>query len=109
MESAICWLDSLFGSWRVLVDRDEVVPGWTDMHIRDHCKYLGFMVGPGRKNNSWHAPFKKIGERVEAWSHMPLGLFWDARIYNMFMLPTLGYVAQLEPPPKWLGEELART
>ena len=54
--------------------RDEVVPGWTDMPIRDHCKYLGFMGGPGRKDNSWHAPFRKFRERVKTWSHMPLGL-----------------------------------
>ena len=39
------------------------------------------------------------------WQDMPLGLHWDAKIYNTFVLPVLGYVAQLEEPPQWaLGE-----
>ena len=77
------------------------------MPIRDHCKYLGYMVGPGRKDRSWLAPYKKFQERIKLWKDMPLGLYWDARIYNMFMIPTLGYVAQLEQPPEWVTEGIA--
>ena len=36
------------------------------------------------------------------WKDQPLGLFWDARVYNTFALPTLTYVAQLETPPSWV-------
>ncbi|CAK0857870.1 unnamed protein product [Prorocentrum cordatum] len=32
----------------------------------------------------------------------PLGLHWNARVYNTFAVPILGYVAQLETPPAWL-------
>ena len=38
------------------------------------------------------------------WQDQPLGLFWDARIYNTFALPVLGYVCQLEAPPAWVLE-----
>ena len=39
---------------------------------------------------------------IKLWEDIPLGLYWDASIYNMFMIPTLGYVAQLEQPPEWV-------
>ena len=40
----------------------------------------------------------KYRERMKLWKDMPLGLHWDARIYNTFPLPILMYVAQLESP-----------
>ena len=39
----------------------------------------------------------------------PLGLFWDAKVYNMFLLPTLGYIAQLERPPEWVTKGTTRS
>ena len=72
------------------------------MPVRYVCKYLGFQVGPGKGDSSWHAPFKKYQERINMWKDQPLGLFWDARVYNTFALPTLTYVAQLETPPSWV-------
>jgi hypothetical protein len=46
---------------------------------------------------------------VQLWQDMPLGLVWNARIYNMFMIPTLGYIAQLETPPAWLLDAIAES
>jgi len=76
------------------------------MPTREHCKYLGFHVGPGKGHASWHAPMKKYHERIGMWQDMPLGLHWDARVYNIFVLPVLGYVAQLEEPPQWVLTEV---
>jgi hypothetical protein len=84
------------------VRRNRTTPKWRDMPIRDHCKYLGFYVGPGKGSKSWEGPFKKFCDRLSLWGKMPLGLNWDARIYNMFLIPTLGYIAQLESPPAWV-------
>ena len=44
----------------------------------------------------------KFRSRVELWSDQPLGLQYDALVYNTFAMSVLGYVAQLEVPPRWL-------
>ena len=72
------------------------------MPVQDCCKYLGFYVGPGKGDTSWKAPYKKYTERLDLWKDQPLGLHWDARVYNTFILPVLTYVAQLEEPPGWV-------
>ena len=51
--------------------RNRIVPQWKDMPIKDHCKYLGYMVGPGRKDHSWLAPYKKFQERIKLCIGMP--------------------------------------
>ena len=38
--------------------RDNTVPTWTEMPVSDHCKYLGFMVGPGKKTYHGGNPCK---------------------------------------------------
>ncbi|CAK0851209.1 unnamed protein product [Prorocentrum cordatum] len=40
------------------------------------------------------------------WRDAPLGLHWQARVYNAFILPTLLYVAQLEWPDAYVQEEV---
>ena len=65
-------------------------------------KYLGFMIGPGKADESWIAPAAKFMARVRLWENQPLGLQYDALVYNTFAIPVLGYIAQLETPPEWL-------
>ena len=77
------------------------------MPVLDHCKYLGYEVGPGRKELSWHKPLQQFLDRVLSWQRVPLGLHWSTKIYNMFMVPTLGYISQLEIPPDWVLRETA--
>ena len=86
--------------------RDQVTPLWGEMPIKECCKYLGFMIGPKSGDESWTKPLQKFKDRVALWEHQPLGLHWDARVYNMFMLPTLGYIAQLKVPPEWMLQEI---
>ena len=38
-----------------------------------------------------------------------MGLYWDARIYNTFAVPVLGYVGQLETVPAWVMEGVERS
>ncbi len=74
------------------------------MPVKRACKHLGFKLGPGKGDSSWNTPYKKYLQRIEFWKDQPLGLFWGARVYNTFALPDLGYVAQLESPPRWVLE-----
>jgi len=76
--------------------------GWEDMSVNTTCKYLGFYVGPGKSDLSWKKPMDKFKERVSMWKDQPLGLFWDARVFNTFAIPILSFVAQLEDPPEWV-------
>ena len=80
--------------------------GWEDMPVKTTCKYLGDFVGPGKSDLSWNKPLEKFKERVSMWKDQPLGLFWDARIFNTFAILILSFVAQLEDPPTWVLQEI---
>ena len=82
------------------------VPAWAAMPTKSSCKYLGFHIGPGKGTSSWTEPVRKYLSRVDAWRDMPLGLYWDARVYNTLCMPVLAYVAQLEAPPQWVLAEV---
>ena len=66
---------------------------------------LGFYLGPGNADNSWKLPMKKFREHVNMWQDQPLGQF----VFNTFAITTLGYIAQLEDPPKWVLEEVEKS
>ena len=72
------------------------------MPVKRSCKYLGFMMGPGKGDSSWNGPFKKYLSRFGMWQDMPLGLHWDIRVYNTFAITVMGYVATLEVPLGWV-------
>ena len=78
---------------------------WTEMKIDTTCKYLGFYVGPGKSDKSWEGPIKKFRAAVNRWLDHPIGLQFGARVYNVFAIFTLMYVAQLETPPGWVLQE----
>ena len=78
------------------------VPRWADIPVQRSCKYLGYFMGPGKGDSSWRETYKKYMKRVGMWQDQPLGLFWDARAYNVFTITVLGYVALQEAPPDWV-------
>eukprot|EP00974_Lingulodinium_polyedra_P128231 11205264-Lingulodinium_polyedra.AAC.1 len=45
----------------------QAAPGWSEIPLRRAAKYLGFMLGPGRGDSSFHAPLWKFKHRLEAW------------------------------------------
>ena len=63
-------------------------------------KYLGFMIGPGAKDNSWITPTAKYTQRLSEWPWAEMGLYLSMRVYNTFILPTLLFIAQLLHPPQ---------
>ena len=71
------------------------------MQIAYKAKYLGFILGPKKGDNSWKKPVDKLRKRMDLWQDIPAGLFWNCRIYNTFLLPIPVFVAQLEKPPQF--------
>ena len=58
-------------------------------------------MGPKKGDSSWNKPVEKLRTRTGLWQDLPAGLFWNSRIYNVFLLPILMFVAQLERLPKF--------
>eukprot|EP00959_Pyramimonas_sp_CCMP1952_P237356 4960706-Pyramimonas_sp.AAC.1 len=63
-------------------------------------KYLGFYIGPGNGDKSWEKPLAKYTERLREWRWGELGVHLAMTTYNVFVLPVLLFVAQLERPPQ---------
>ena len=77
----------------------EWCPAWTAMHIADCGKYLGMVIGPGKGFSSWRDPIQKAWSRVHMWDWSKLGLLFATQVWNVFIISTLSFVAQLERPP----------
>jgi endonuclease/exonuclease/phosphatase family metal-dependent hydrolase len=77
----------------------ELCPRWKQVGIRNRGKYLGFVIGPHAKDDSWTAPLKKFDARIKQWQHTKCGLFWNTEYFNTFCVTTLEFIAQLEELP----------
>ena len=42
--------------------------------------------------------------KTEAWRGAACSLMYTVIIYNVYILPTLSFISQLEPPPSQLGD-----
>ena len=87
---------------------DQAVPDLAGMSISGYGKYLGFMVGPEKSDLSWRQALGKAEERLRQWSWGRLGLFFFTQVWNTFIAPTLGFVAQLEAPPEDVDDYMER-
>ena len=76
----------------------ECIPDWADMEVTRKGKFLGFIVGPYREEDSWIEPMRKYLDRTIMWAGRGLGLHLGVMAYNTFAVSVLGFVAQLEPP-----------
>ena len=83
----------------------QTVPGVADMTIASSGIYLGFAVGSGKGDATWIKPTTKYIERAADWKGLPLGLQYDALVYNTFSISVLSYVCHLEYPPAWALEK----
>jgi hypothetical protein len=61
---------------------------------------LGFIVGPGKGQESWKKPLIKYKDRIARWAPLGGGMQIGALTYNTFALSTLLYVGQLERIPE---------
>jgi hypothetical protein len=78
------------------------LPGWARFAISAEGKYLGFLLGPGAGASSWRAPLQKWMHRVLCLAGSHLAPSLGTADFNARIVSTLGYVAQLLPPPEVL-------
>jgi len=86
-------------------DVQRLVPDWGAIGISGFTKYLGFMLGPEKKLESYKKPLIKYKERAALWARQALGLHLSLRVYSVFIASVLGFVTQLEPLPDKLFNE----
>ena len=82
--------------------RHDLVAGgdvWSSISIATWGRYLGFALGPDKGMHSWDKPLAKYVKLLNTWRWSEVGLHGAAVIYNVFVLPVLLFVAQLEDPP----------
>ena len=84
------------------------LPEWSKATVSDCARYLGFLVGPGRADAGWSSAVKKFEDRASQWSGLKLGLLWTTFAYNMFAISVLGFLGQLDCPPKYALEAETR-
>ncbi len=82
-------------------------PAFEQVAIQDRGKYLGYYIGPGKKDSSWSEALSKAEKKVHAWDWAPFGLFYWISAWNIYIVPILRFVAQLEGPPPNLHSRTA--
>jgi hypothetical protein len=76
-----------------------VAPDWAAVEVAGSSIYLGFATGPRKGDSSWQKANLKFENRICLWGSQALGLQYAAMTYNIYAVPVLAYVAQLEEPP----------
>jgi hypothetical protein len=72
-------------------------PRWKPSKLGMTAKYLGILVGPGVSDTDVFAtPLKKYWERCRFIAKLGLGWIRAASLHNIFALPVLSYVAQVQ-------------
>ena len=74
-------------------------PTWTDMKVKYHADYLGFVLGPDRATKCWEKACNKYIERARIWGSIGGGFFHTISAYRTYILPVLSFLAQLEVVP----------
>ena len=78
----------------------DTFPAWSTAQVKTCGKYLGFMLGPGKRDSSWTDVLEKYRSRSVVWSGPPVGLFRATQIYKTLVCSVLAFVCQLEEPPE---------
>ena len=73
---------------------------WADVQITTCAKYLGVFLGPAAGAKQWVAPMEKFLKRCIDLRDSDQPALMAIRNFNTKVLPVLGYVAQMIPPPK---------
>ena len=82
----------------------DTFPEWSRATASSFGKYLGLMVGPGKKPTAWDAPMAKYEKHCLQWSSLPVGLFRGCQNYTTFVAFVLNFHAQLLEVPGKLFE-----
>ena len=72
------------------------LPDWSSVQIKGAAKYLGLFLGPSAGESSWTQPFLKYTSRAKALSSSFACGGLAQHTYNIKIITTLSYVAQLQ-------------
>ena len=73
-------------------------PALSRMQIAYAAKYLGVWLGPESRGMTWDGAMRKFVDCARRWSVGAWGLHFMARIYNIYVVSVLSYIAQFYPP-----------
>ena len=82
----------------------EQLPGWKNVAVSFWGTYLGFAVGPEKRDRSWVKALQRFKDRIVMWNWSGLGLHYAATAYNTYAISVLSYIGQLELPPARVTE-----
>ena len=81
-------------------------PSWASCLVKPIGKYLGVTLGPCAGEVSWNEAWANFPDRVQITASSKAGPTIPAYTYNTRCIPTLSYIAQLQPiPPEFLFRE----
>jgi hypothetical protein len=84
-------------------------PRWKPAKLGLSAKYLGILVGPGVSDGEvFAAPYAKYIARCRFISQMGLGLVRSSSMHNIFAMPVLTYVAQVQADDGLREQDLDR-
>jgi hypothetical protein len=84
-------------------------PRWAPSKIGLSAKYLGIQVGPGVSDfDAFAVPLSKYLDRCRFIAKMGLGWMRAATLHNIFALPVLSYVAQVQADEGLREQDLDR-
>lgn len=75
------------------------VLNWEGILVQRHAKYLGFVIGTGRKDFTWEQLVRKYLERARVWRSLKAGMLQSIEAYKTYILPVLSFVGQLDELP----------
>jgi len=76
-----------------------IYAGWGEAKFEEHAAYLGFVIGPGAGRLGWDKAVLKTMKKVQTWRSTACSLLYTVMVYNVYILPILSFITQLEPPP----------
>jgi exonuclease III len=94
--------------WSVPVEENirarlaEIIPDWSIFSIKPFGKYLGFLIGPGAKNQEWNHIMTRVLDIAHFIKSLGLPKLHSLMLYNMVGVSQLRFVAQLRVPPRAL-------
>ena len=70
------------------------------MAVCNSAKYLGVLLGPHAGQSQWSKALRKFQDRINTINSLHLPAELTKGQYTSRALPTIGYIAQVVPPPK---------
>lgn len=92
--------------WYAKQETNAVDDRWDGTTFCYSATHRGFELGPEAEKSIWNKAMLKYRGEVLKWAGVSMGLFHATMAYNVYILLTLMYIAQLaSPPDDWAKTE----